>query len=84
MAYTKSEIQTWIKQLQLDTWGPVEVNWTDDIHRVHVIAGDHQADIVRAQIEAATQREIDARTTNPNDAQDFLTHLFVTDYAQED
>jgi hypothetical protein len=84
MAFTKESIQDWIKQLNLDTWGPVEVNWTDEFHRVHVIVGDGEKAQARAEIEAATGKELAAGTVSTDDAKDFLDHLFVTDYAQED
>ncbi|MDR3240608.1 MAG: hypothetical protein LBT37_00360 [Lactobacillaceae bacterium] len=84
MAYTKDQIQDWVKKLNLDTWGPTEVNWNDDFHRVHVIVGDQGADEARKQIEAAVETEIKNQTTDADDAHDFLDHLFVTDYAQED
>ncbi|MDR3190638.1 MAG: hypothetical protein LBT80_05455 [Lactobacillaceae bacterium] len=84
MAYTKEQVQDWVKQLGLDTWGPTEVNWTADFHRVHVIVGDGQSAQARAAIVAASEQEIAAGTTDADDAHDFLEHLFVTDYAQED
>ncbi|GAK30863.1 hypothetical protein WOSG25_051360 [Weissella oryzae SG25] len=84
MAYSRDSIMDWVHALNLDSWGPTEVNWNDEIHRVHVIVGDGESAEARKQIEAAVAREIENKTTNPLDAQDFLNHLFVTDYAQED
>lgn len=84
MAFTKQSIMDWVQQLNLDTWGPVEVNWTDNFHRVHVIVGDGEKEAARQQIEDATAKELAAGTVSTEDAQDFLNHLFVTDYAQED
>ncbi|MEY4665905.1 hypothetical protein [Weissella cibaria] len=40
MAYTRQEVQDWVKKLDLNTWGPTEVYWSDQLHRVHVIAAD--------------------------------------------
>ncbi|MBC6499769.1 hypothetical protein H7R52_17890 [Weissella confusa] len=28
MAYTKQEVQDWVKKLDLNTWGPTEVYWS--------------------------------------------------------
>ena len=43
MAYTKQEVQDWVKKLDLNTWGPTEVYWSDSFHRVHVIAADMES-----------------------------------------
>ncbi|WP_274607645.1 hypothetical protein [Weissella confusa] len=39
---------------------------------------------VTEKIKAAVEAEIAAGTTDETDARDFLEHLIVTDYAQED
>lgn len=84
MAYTRQEVQDWVKQLDLNTWGPTEVYWSDQFHRVHVIAADAESEAITAKIHAAVEAEIAAGTTDETDARDFLEHLIVTDYAQED
>lgn len=70
--------------MDLNTWGPTEVYWSDQFHRVHVIAADAESEAVTAKIHAAVEAEIAAGTTDETDARDFLEHLIVTDYAQED
>ncbi|WP_134644106.1 hypothetical protein [Weissella cibaria] len=84
MAYTRQEVQDWVKKLDLNTWGPTEVYWSDQFHRVHVIAADAESEVITAKIHAAVEAEIAAGTTDETDARDFLEHLIVTDYAQED
>ena len=84
MAYTRQEVQDWVKMLDLNTWGPTEVYWSDQFHRVHVIAADAESEAITAKIHAAVEAEIAAGTTDETDARDFLEHLIVTDYAQED
>lgn len=84
MAYTRQEVQDWVKKLNLNTWGPTEVYWSDQFHRVHVIAADAESEAVTAKIHAAVEAEIAAGTTDETDARDFLERLIVTDYAQED
>jgi cytochrome P450 len=84
MAYTKESVMEWVNALKLNSWGPTEVNWNDDIHRVHVIVGEGESAKARKEIEAAVAKEIENKTTDPIEAQDFLEHLYVTDYAQED
>jgi len=51
---------------------------------VHVIAADAESEAITAKIHAAVEAEIAAGTTDETDARDFLEHLIVTDYAQED
>lgn len=84
MAYTRQEVQDWVKKLDLNTWGPTEFCWSDQFHRVHVIAADAESEAITAKIHAAVEAEIAAGTTDETDARDFLEHLIVTDYAQED
>ena len=84
MAYTRQEVQDWVKKLDLNTWGPTEVYWSDQFHRVHVIAADAESEAITAKIHAAVEAEIAAGTTDETDARDFLEHLIVTDYPQED
>ncbi|WP_373892389.1 hypothetical protein ACAW68_03680 [Weissella confusa] len=84
MAYTKQEVQDWAKKLDLNTWGPTEVYWSESFHRVHVIAADMESAAVTEKIKAAVEAEIAAGATDETDARDFLEHLIVTDYAQED
>ncbi|UNW40227.1 hypothetical protein [Weissella cibaria] len=84
MAYTRQEVQDWVKKLNLNTWGPTEVYWSDQLHRVHVIAADAESEAITAKIHAAVEAEIAAGTTDETDARDFLERLIVTDYAQED
>ena len=84
MAYTRQEVQDWVKKLDLNTWGPTEVYWSDQFHRVHVIAADAESEAITAKIHAAVEAEIAAGTTYETESRDFLEHLIVTDYAQED
>ncbi|HJF38783.1 MAG TPA: hypothetical protein K8V38_08480 [Weissella cibaria] len=84
MAYTRQEVQDWVKKLDLNTWGPTEVYWSDQFHRVHVIAADAESEAITAKIHAAVEAEIAAGMTDETDSRDFLEHLIVTDYAQED
>ena len=63
MAYTKQEVQDWVKKLDLNTV---------------------ESAAVTEKIKAAVEAEIAAGTTDETDARDFLEHLIVTDYAQED
>ncbi|KRN75608.1 hypothetical protein IV73_GL000093 [Weissella kandleri] len=84
MAYSKDEVVAWVENLHLSTWGPTTVDWNDQIHRVHVTVADGGSEKVRKEIEKAVQSEIDNHTTNPDDAEDFLAHLYVTDYMPED
>lgn len=84
MAFSKNQIHDWVKALNLATWGPTEIYWTPEMHYVHVIVEDGHQESALQEIKAATEKELAAGTAAPEDVQDFLEHLTVTDYAQED
>jgi hypothetical protein len=84
MSLNKEQIQQYIKDLQLNLWGPINVIWNDDIKRVHLIVSDSQSQIVKAKIEADVATNITDGIISENDAEEFLKSLSVTDYAQED
>ena len=64
MAYTKQEVQDWVKKLDLNTWGPTEVYWSDSFHRVHVIAADMESAAVTEKIKVAVEAETPTKQTH--------------------
>ncbi|MCZ9310520.1 hypothetical protein PAF15_00815 [Weissella koreensis] len=84
MAYSKEEVSNWIEDLHLSTWGPTTIDWNEKVHRVHISVEYGRSEEVRKEIEKSVQSEIDNETTDKDNAQDFLDHLYVTDYMVED
>ncbi|TYC49574.1 hypothetical protein ESZ50_05365 [Weissella muntiaci] len=81
---SKDVILNWVKELNLDTWGPTEVQWNDEFHRVHIIVGEGMKQSSREYIEGVVAKNIETKVIAADEAEEFLKHLYVTDYAQED
>ncbi|KAI3473429.1 hypothetical protein Pfo_030953 [Paulownia fortunei] len=51
MALTQSHVKQWVIDQHLDTWGPVNVTWHDDLKRTVIIVADGTKNQVRQEIE---------------------------------
>ncbi|WP_188351028.1 hypothetical protein [Leuconostoc pseudomesenteroides] len=84
MALTQSHVKQWVIDQHLDTWGPVNVTWHDDLKRTVIIVADGTKNQVRQEIEKIVAGNIEKGVISKEDANDFLDSLHVNDYAVED
>ncbi|MFT9031421.1 hypothetical protein [Leuconostoc pseudomesenteroides] len=84
MALTQSHVKQWVIDQHLDTWGPVNVTWQDDLKRTVIIVADGTKNQVRQEIEKVVAGNIEKGIISKGDANDFLYSLHVNDYAVED
>lgn len=84
MALTQSHVKQWVIDQHLDTWGPVNVTWHDDLKRTVIIVADGTKNQVRQEIEKIVADNIAKGIISKEDANDFLDSLHVNDYAVED
>ncbi|MCT4377722.1 hypothetical protein EFM21_00830 [Leuconostoc falkenbergense] len=84
MALTQSHVKQWVIDQHLDTWGPVNVTWHDDLKRTVIIVADGTKNQVRQEIEKIVAGNIAKGIISKEDANDFLDSLHVNDYAVED
>ncbi|MGO3410689.1 MAG: hypothetical protein ACTIM3_01115 [Leuconostoc falkenbergense] len=84
MALTQSHVKQWVIDQHLDTWGPVNVTWHDDLKRTVIIVADGTKNQVRQEIEKIVADNIEKGIISKEDANDFLDSLHVNDYAVED
>ena len=84
MALTQSHVKKLVIDQHLDTWGPVNVTWHDDLKRTVIIVADGTKNQVRQEIEKIVAGNIAKGIISKEDANDFLDSLHVNDYAVED
>ncbi|MDR0899793.1 MAG: hypothetical protein LBM27_05505 [Lactobacillaceae bacterium] len=84
MALDKDQIKQWVKNLNLDNWGPTEVIWNEDFKRVSIIVGEGESESSLQQIKDAVAASLSNDGVTKDDADEFLKVLYVSDYAVED
>lgn len=80
----KDTIRGFINSLELDTWGPTEIIWDDNMHRVHIIVGIGKQEIATDRMNKIVSDNIANNVISEADAKDFMDHLIITEYTQED